>query len=272
MSIQRTASPESRPTVFISHSHFDRDFALYIDHVLKKNGATTFLDQEQLIPGEELPAELAQGIRECGVFMLFWSRHSAASGWVDREWNLAYERRKKIVPYCLDETQLPEALSNMIFISNDDRDHGHVGLLQAVFGKSFLPSTSSPFPGKWRMEAQQMGNAAWYEFELTPAGQLSGTGGCYLDRGQAAIAMNQLRLINPVAAATLAETLGHPFAINGSWSYDDREQTLTLDVEILLFGQKGNGRFQFATRSCETGELVGRDATGMSCRLWRSKD
>jgi hypothetical protein len=47
---------QQNPVVFVSHSHVDRDFALYVDRVLKQNGAQTFLDQEQLIPGENLPS------------------------------------------------------------------------------------------------------------------------------------------------------------------------------------------------------------------------
>ena len=65
---------------------------------------------------------------------------------------------KKIVPYTLDDTPLPDALSSFIYIPADDREHGHPGLLQAVFVKAFRPSVTSLLPGKGRMEADAMGD------------------------------------------------------------------------------------------------------------------
>jgi hypothetical protein len=257
-------------TVFISHSHRDKDFALYVDRILKQNGATTFLDQEQLAPGEELHGELKEGIGRCGVFLLLWSRHAAASGWVNDEWSVAYDRRKKIVPYALDDTPLPDALSNFIYVPADDREHGHVGLLQAVFGKAFRPSATTLFPGKWRMEADAMGMASgWYEFELRPNGQLLGTAGLYLDRGEAGNLLALVTAMGGPPGSMVTELLGHTFPMSGTWSYDDRERTLMIDVETSFLGQASRETVRIVATGRERDELVGRDLKGNSYRLRR---
>ena len=47
---------------------------------------------------------------------------------------------KTIVPYRLDRTKLPQALSGLVFIqSADDQAHGHAKLLRAILGQDWKP-------------------------------------------------------------------------------------------------------------------------------------
>ena len=71
-------------SVFISHSHSDRGRALRIRAVLDDVGVETFLDQERILGGDDLPESVAKGISEHEVFLLIWSAHAATSEWVDR--------------------------------------------------------------------------------------------------------------------------------------------------------------------------------------------
>lgn len=88
--------------VFISHSHHDRDKALTLQKLLKKNKAETFLDQEEIYGGHYLPDEIRNGIKRCNIFLLIWSKYANTSEWVNKEWNTAYEMKKRIVPFLTD--------------------------------------------------------------------------------------------------------------------------------------------------------------------------
>jgi hypothetical protein len=99
--------------VFLSRSHADRDLVLAIDTVLQEHGAETFLDQEQIEPGDILPEQIRAGIDDATHFLLFWSVSAACSSWVAREWNLAWDLRKRIIPYRIDGVALPAGLDNL---------------------------------------------------------------------------------------------------------------------------------------------------------------
>ena len=148
----RTGTTMTRPRVFISYSRADGDLALALNRVLRKNGAETFFDEGRVGAGEDLPARLRDGVHHCQSLLLLWSRSASRSPWVHKEWDLAYELRKKIVPYRLDGTPLPEVLDHIVHVDSDDRRHGHARLLVAVFGRGFQPrDSSSMFPGEWRV-------------------------------------------------------------------------------------------------------------------------
>jgi len=270
--------PHKQPTVsgrgvavFISHSHRDRDFALYLNGILRENGANTFLDQEQLVPGQQLPNELRKGIKECGLFLLLWSQHSSISEWVNKEWNLAWDERKKIVPYVLDGTTLPGGLSNLIYIDSEDMDHGHGALLQAVFGKSFRPHPGAMFPGQWHMESQTGPASASYDFELKVNGQVEGVGRYHTESGQVGDLFNLLNQSGG-AANWFVELSRRPFALSGTWSYNDCERVLTLDLRFSVLGQVTGESVRILTSGNETGDLGGADTHGRYYRLRRRAD
>ena len=113
------------PQVFISHSHDDRDIAVLVDSVLKKHKATTFLDQDRIEVGDVLPSQLENGIKWCSKFLLLWSVSAARSDWVEREWNMAYDLRKSIIPYRLDASVFPDVFQDRVFVDVDDQSRGH---------------------------------------------------------------------------------------------------------------------------------------------------
>src|SRR5262245_56265947 len=137
---ERTTKGPSGVRIFLSHSHADRDMAVELDQLFRKHQAETFLDQERIDVGDELPTRLKEGISWCNRFLLLWSVNAGRSVWVKGEWNYAYDQRKKIIPYRLDGFPLPEGLDNLVYIDSDDRKLGHGKLLSAVFGREFRPA------------------------------------------------------------------------------------------------------------------------------------
>lgn len=128
---------EDTITIFISHSHNDRYEALKLQELLERNNAETFFDQEEILPGDNLPSRIRNGIEKCDKFLLIWSTAASKSKWVKKEWETAFEMKKRIIPYLLESKRiapLPDAVDNFVYIDKKDQEHGHSELLRTVFG------------------------------------------------------------------------------------------------------------------------------------------
>ena len=240
--------------VFISHSHTDRNFATDLNRVLVKHGAKVFLDQEHIEAGDPLPSRLKDGIRWCNRLLLLWSAAASRSRWVREEWDYAYNQKKKILPYVLDGTPLPDVLDNLVYIESQDRKVGHANLLSAVFGKSFKPTNPAElFPGLWRarLALQGLGEAT-YDMELRKNGQLTGNG----SMGQSGV-FGQLAL-----QGGFGHLLNMKIPLHGQWSYEDMTRILTLDITASGFGTTNHEVISIVTTGQERQALQGRDLAG----------
>lgn len=243
--------------VFISHSHADRDTTVNLNRILIKNGAEVFLDQDRIEAGDPLPDRLRDGIRWCNRFLLIWSWSASQSAWVHEEWDYAYSERKKILPYVLDDTPLPDALENLVYVMGEDRSVGHANLLAAIFGKAFKPADSTElFPGLWRACLAIQGLAdATYDLELRRNGQVVGSG-----------SMGQSGMFGELARqAGFGNLLNMKIPIRGQWSYEDVARTLTLDMTAEGFGTSNHEVIKITTTGRERDALYGQD---LASRPW----
>lgn len=241
--------------VFISHSHRDRHQAIRIRDLLGRYGVQAFFDQEEIYPGDDLPERIRQGIDDCDFFLLVWSGDAARSEWVQNEWNLAYELRKKIVPYVLDGTPLPQGLPNLVYIDSSDQKHGNAILLETILGSGFSPPAGEMFPGRWRATVDAFGlGQATFELDLRRNGQVEGTG-----RLDAAGALAQF------ADPSVHELFSMHIPVHGNWSYDDGTQMLTLETVASGFGQTQRDVVGIHTTGREQGTISGTDRGG---RVW----
>jgi hypothetical protein len=238
------------PSVFISRTRADRAVAAEIDLVLRQNGAQTFLDQRELGPGDQLPANLQAGIENCSSFLLLWSKSAASSTWVNREWNLAYTKQKRIIPFIVDGFDLPSPLNNFIYIAGQDRKLAYSNLLTAIFGREFRPRAGSVFAGKWEANCNVFGVLdAQYSFELRLNGQVVGVA-----------AVRQLGgLVGAMANMT--------FPLHGSWTYQAEVLELRLTTEAL--GQRNTETIQIVADGTERDDFEGHDLKGLTWRLKR---
>ena len=240
--------------VFISHSHDDRDMAVLLDGVLQRHQAETFLDQDRIEVGDVLPTRLEEAIDWCNKFLLLWSASAARSKWVTREWNLAYDRRKTILPYRLDASPFPDGLEGRVYVDAEDRNRGHGNLLAAVFGRDFQPSDPTTlFPGRWRLKPVTGGLInTRTEIDLRPNGQALGTvviegGGLWG---------------NLLGGAGMGHLADMNAPVRGSWSYEEGTGFLKIDVTSQLMGQTRREVLQFRAKGKERGELEGHDLMG----------
>jgi len=249
------------PKIFLSHSHRDRHYATELQVILETHGAETYLDQDKIKVGDILPERIIEGINWCNTFLLIWSSRAAASAWVEKEWNTAYDSRKKIIPYSLDSTPLPNELQNLVRVEVNDQEHGDAVLLRAVFGKDFTPDPKTLFPGKWHASLDAFGVAqGTYDLELRENGQVEGMGGISNSgvAGQIAGQMGMNGLLN----------MRIPF--HGSWSYNRGSKTLTINTSTdVVFGQQQKDTIRIQATGQEKGAITGQDLAGRTWTLRR---
>ncbi len=252
---------QQRKKVFISHSHLQRDLAAELNSLLRDNGAETYLDQEQIQPGDSLPSRIETCVARCDTFLLIWSAMAAQSQYVNDEWNLAYEQRKRIIPFMYDSAPLPNELSNLVYIKSDDRERGFGDLLLTVFGKGFEPPDPvALIPGRWELRPSvnmpELGSVVYY-VELRRNGQISGTA----QMGDGGI-MEEL-----AKSFGLGHMLQMKGRITGSWRYDHTSNLLIVDMTAHAGGFPSNREvIKIWTCGDERGTIEGRDDMN---RVWR---
>jgi hypothetical protein len=111
--------------IFVSYSPADIDLVSAIVAVLGANNRSlTYCDSDSMRTGGRWREELPPAISESNVVLLFWCHHSNTSYEVRKEFTLALERGKDVVPLLLDDTPLPSKLADHRYI--DFRDRAHV--------------------------------------------------------------------------------------------------------------------------------------------------
>lgn len=90
------------PSVFVSYSRADLPLIEQLEASLKASSPdiSIWRDQEKIRGGAKWPKVLGEAIADQDVFLLAWSKNSAASHFVEFEWCTAMRSRKRSYLTC----------------------------------------------------------------------------------------------------------------------------------------------------------------------------
>lgn len=113
---------EELKDVFISYSRQDHSIAYALKCKLEDTGLSVWMDENTLQAGDKLTIDIGRGISKSKIGVIFVSNNSRESRWVKTETSLMLFKREFrdknfiIIPVKLDDTSLPEELSEIIFV------------------------------------------------------------------------------------------------------------------------------------------------------------
>lgn len=105
---------------FISHSSKDKPFVRKLKEDLNFNEVDTWVDEDELKPGDKLYDTLILSLQSSSHFLIVLSNNIKNSHWIDTEINEAISSLdkkiiKKIIPVILRKTEIPEALKGLLY-------------------------------------------------------------------------------------------------------------------------------------------------------------
>ena len=161
MSIEQT-----QHSVFVSYAREDRDWAGVATHLLSAGGAKVFADVRDTAHGARWQNALKATLQPVERVLVFWSRHAAASGWVQQECRIAIRNGKRVVLVPIDDTPLSSLLWQSRALT------GLKSLLQQGAAKEPQPPAGPPSAFRYAALAGSAGTAALLAlfFFISPTG------------------------------------------------------------------------------------------------------
>ncbi|MBE7384427.1 MAG: toll/interleukin-1 receptor domain-containing protein [Leptolyngbya sp. SIO1E4] len=124
--IQKTGTQAIR--IFLAHAKEDKDVVIGLYDRLKQQGYQPWLDEKDLLPGQNWRDEIPKAIRESDIFIACLSKLSVAKqSYVQREFRMALNELADkppgtiyLIPLRLDDCQIPELRQNEYGINFQD--------------------------------------------------------------------------------------------------------------------------------------------------------
>ncbi len=103
----------NKPKIFLSYSYADKNRVLPIAEQLRINGIDTWISEAEIKWGDSITQKINEALRSANYVLVFLSKNSIKSRWVEQEINTAFARNPKsakavIIPVLLDKLDISE--------------------------------------------------------------------------------------------------------------------------------------------------------------------
>jgi hypothetical protein len=156
---------------FVSYRSTDRAFALDLVERLEARGFKLYIDQNELLPGDELATSLQDGIAASRAALALVSRKWLESPWCRKEASTllhsAIEHGTRVIPLRLDDCELPSMFDSMLWIDFAGKpradDEGVERIVAGLVGRPVAlrppapAAASAPVPASAWSRIEQLG-------------------------------------------------------------------------------------------------------------------
>lgn len=109
-------------SVFLSHSSKDKKIVREVYKALSSSHIDVWIDEMEIIPGEMIIERIENGLEIAHILILFISRNSNTSSWVDYEWKSYIDQRLRngqkvyLIPVILDDCEISNSIKKFKYI------------------------------------------------------------------------------------------------------------------------------------------------------------
>lgn len=131
--------------IFLSHASVDKPAVRRIAEVLRSAGHDPWMDDEQILVGESIPAAVERGLKQADFVVVCISKSAAERGWVEAERDATLmqqfrERKARILPVRLEDVPPPYLIASLayvdVFPDDDAFRRGVERLVRSIDGYS----------------------------------------------------------------------------------------------------------------------------------------
>jgi hypothetical protein len=108
--------PDKKPSIFLSYSRADKDFALKLAQDLRIAGASLWVDQLDIEPGQPWDRSVEQALKQSPILLVIISSASIQSENVLDEIGFAIDTKKRIVPILHEKCDLPFRIRRLQYV------------------------------------------------------------------------------------------------------------------------------------------------------------
>jgi len=137
--------------VFLSHSSKDKPVVRDLAARLQQDGIRVWFDEEQIKPGDSVPAKIEEGLEQSRVLVLCMSANAFGSDWALLEagtfrFRDPLNKERRFIPLRLDDAPIKGALAQFLYINwcPQNGEQAYSSLLESCRPPENHPKISSP--------------------------------------------------------------------------------------------------------------------------------
>ena len=127
----------SEKTIFLCHSSADKGFVRMVNDDLRRLGATTWLDENNIKVGDSIVGKISDGLKSAQFMAVFLSPESLKSVWTKREWQSYLSQQLAgnaltILPVLVERCEIPAILADLKYANFAESYHDGLKDLRAA--------------------------------------------------------------------------------------------------------------------------------------------